>query len=118
MTLKKILSAVLIGAFMVGLPAANFDMPFTKKVSAEYVLFSKKYAEEKAKLNSIALLYEHTKEKYENARKSGNYSKSELKKLEDEYLKAKKDYERQKKIVEDLEEKMKSDKTPKFNGLE
>ena len=34
MSLKKILSAVLIGAFMLGLPAANFDMPFTKTVSA------------------------------------------------------------------------------------
>ena len=51
MNLKKILSAILIGAFMIGVPASNFDTPLTKTVYAGYGLFAQRKAELESELN-------------------------------------------------------------------
>ena len=60
MTLKKILSAILIGAFMISFPAANFDTPLTQTVSAKSI--DKDY--EKIKKN-----YERKRYAYERAKR-------------------------------------------------
>ena len=118
MNLKKILSAILIGAFTIGVPAANFDTPLTKTVYAGYGLFAQRKAELEAELNRARLNYEH-RENYERAVKSGKYSDSEIKNLKDKYLKAKKDYEHKKEILEKYQRDLEKtkDKTPKFDGI-
>lgn len=69
MTWKKILTAILIGAFMVGVPAANFDMPFTKTVSAAYM--DKEYQKVKENYEKKRALYNRAKKQYAEARRKG-----------------------------------------------
>ena len=70
MTLKKILSALLIGAFMISFPAANFDTPLTQTVSAKSI--DKDYEKIKKNYERKRYAYERAKRNYENARRSGN----------------------------------------------
>ncbi len=83
MTLKKFLSAIVLGAFVFGLPAANVDLPLTKS----------------AKVFAIKKSYDTAKTEYENARK--NYreamrrgDKAAIRKTRYMYEQARKEYEK------------------------
>ena len=87
MTWKKILSAILIGTFMIGVPAANFDAPLTQTVSAKAK--DKDYEKVKKNYESKRSAYERAKKFYDEARRSGK----DIKFRRAAYEAARKDYQ-------------------------
>ena len=95
MTWKKILSAFLIGAFMFGVPAVNFDVPFTKTVSAAYR--DKDYEKVKENYKKKRAAYERAKKQYAEARRNGEKVKMYRALYEgakQDYYEARREYER------------------------
>ena len=83
MTVKKILSAIVLGAFVFGVPVANFDLPLTK--SATVYAAHKSYENAKKE-------YEQARKRYREALREGD--KAVIKKMRFKYDQAKKEYER------------------------
>ena len=90
MTWKKILSAVLLGALIVGVPATNFYLPFTKTVSAE--LRGAELERAKKNYEKYRDAYKLARKHYEDARRRGARG-AELRRYRVMYEGARIDYE-------------------------
>ena len=95
MNYKKILSAILIGAFFIGVPAVNFDMSLTQTVSA--ASRDKDYEAVKKNYERKRFAYERAKKSYAEARRNGEKVKlyrAMYEAARQEYYEARKAYER------------------------
>ncbi len=69
MAWKKFLSALVLGSLIIGVPAINFDAPFTKIVSAE--LPGAEIERAKENYEKCRSAYERARRHYEDARRRG-----------------------------------------------
>lgn len=100
MTWKKILSTILIGGFLFGLPALNlnFDTPFTKNICA--AISRSEVRNKQREFESARKNLQTARNRYENATRYNRISRSELRNLRERLDKAIRRYENAKRNYE------------------